>query len=124
MDKESAILGLIASAAIGFAVYGIVHELQPVFVQAVTLTGIALIIIVCALSLAGLLIIIFLFIGTNNSPGAMIAHELIEQRRINKINALILKEQLAAKRTELRNLEITQTPDYVPDLDGRFFYYE
>jgi hypothetical protein len=116
-------MGIFAlAAAAGFAFYGVIRELQPVFLAAIQFTGIAIIILICAGSLCVCLIVIFLFTGNNNSPGAMIAHELIEQRRINKLNRIILSEKLAARRQELRQAAIEidyHTPDIMKE--GRFY---
>lgn len=119
MDKESIVAGLIATAGIGFAFYGILHELQPVLLAAVNFIGIVLIILTLAACFAALFTLITIvtdrpYMG-NPTAGTLIAIEFMRQRRI-KISLLSLTQ----KTTGYENI----TTDYQqPYIDGRDYYH-
>ena len=125
MDKYE-LMGVMAlAAAAGMAFYGVIRELQPVFLAAIQFTGIILIIFALAICFGGLFMLISLFTDRNHnnlSVGSHIALDYMEMHRAQKINRLLLKEQLAAKREQLRLSElnlIEHTPDIIRE--GRFY---
>ena len=100
--KNDSLFALLAAAAIVGGLLAILHEMQPIFLAAITYSGIAIIIIVCAASLAILLTIIFLFTekhpGRSGSSGSLLIAEYLKHKQLNKVKQLP---------------EPTKKPDYI-----------